>query len=101
MSAHRSGQWHRSQYLEEHPAPNERDEDILCGGDTKATTAVAEVPAGARVAVLFGAVAGRRRVRFRYRDTERQVDPWRLASPPDPDQKLLSPAPDLQNQRGQ
>jgi len=29
------------------------------------------------------------------------LDPWRLASPPDPDQKLLAPAPDLQNQRGQ
>jgi hypothetical protein len=29
------------------------------------------------------------------------LDPWRLASPPDPDRKLLSPAPDLQNQRGQ
>jgi hypothetical protein len=29
------------------------------------------------------------------------LDPWRLAAPPDPDQKLLSPAPDLQNQRGQ
>jgi len=52
---------------------------LAAPGDTKATTAVAEVPAGARVAVLFGAVAGRRRVRFRYRGTERQVDPWRLA----------------------
>jgi hypothetical protein len=29
------------------------------------------------------------------------LDPWRLAAPPDPDQKLLSPAPDLQNQGGQ
>jgi hypothetical protein len=29
------------------------------------------------------------------------LDPWRLASPPDPDQKLLAPAPDLQNQSGQ
>jgi hypothetical protein len=29
------------------------------------------------------------------------LDPWRLAAPPDRDRKLLSPAPDLQNQRGQ
>jgi hypothetical protein len=29
------------------------------------------------------------------------LDPWRLASPPDRDRKLLAPAPDLQNQRGQ
>src|ERR1700682_3380218 len=29
------------------------------------------------------------------------LDPWRLSSPPDPDRKLLAPAPDLQNQRGQ
>jgi hypothetical protein len=28
------------------------------------------------------------------------LNPWRLATPP-PDRKLLSPAPDLQNQRGQ
>jgi proteasome accessory factor B len=44
-----------------------------------AVTAVAEVPAGARVAVLFGAVAGRQRIRFRYRNTDREVDPWRLS----------------------
>ena len=29
------------------------------------------------------------------------LDPWRLAEPPDQDRKLLSPASDLQNQRGQ
>ena len=29
------------------------------------------------------------------------LDPWRLAPPADPNRKLLSPAPDLQNQSGQ
>lgn len=48
-------------------------------GHPKGMTAVAEVPAGAQVAVLFGAVAGRQRIRFRYRNTEREVDPWRLS----------------------
>ncbi|HLY82719.1 MAG TPA: WYL domain-containing protein [Acidimicrobiales bacterium] len=44
-----------------------------------ATAAVAELPAGDRVAVLFGAVAARQQVRFHYRDAERAVDPWRLS----------------------
>jgi proteasome accessory factor B len=48
-------------------------------GRQQAVAAVAEVPAGARVAVLFGAVASRQRIRFRYRDTDREVDPWRLS----------------------
>jgi predicted DNA-binding transcriptional regulator YafY len=38
-----------------------------------------ELPAGDVVAVLFGAAATRQRVRFRYRDEVRQVDPWRLS----------------------
>ncbi len=38
-----------------------------------------ELPAGERVAVLFGAVVDRQRVRFRYRGEVRQVDPWRLS----------------------
>jgi proteasome accessory factor B len=38
-----------------------------------------ELPAGDVVAVLFGAAAGRQRVRFRYRDEVREVDPWRLS----------------------
>jgi proteasome accessory factor B len=49
------------------------------GGEGVAAAAVAEVPADARVAVVFGAVAGRQRIRFRYRDTDREVDPWRLS----------------------
>jgi proteasome accessory factor B len=48
-------------------------------GHPKGVATVAEVPAGARVAVLFGAVASRQRMRFRYRDTDREVDPWRLS----------------------
>ncbi len=46
---------------------------------TAATVAVAEVPGGDQVAVLFGAVAARQRVQFRYHGTTRQVDPWRLS----------------------
>jgi proteasome accessory factor B len=41
--------------------------------------AVAELPGGEDLAILFGAVAGRQRVRFRYRDKAREVDPWRLS----------------------
>lgn len=40
---------------------------------------LAEVPLDERVSTLFGAVADRASVRFRYRDAERRVDPWRLA----------------------
>jgi proteasome accessory factor B len=49
------------------------------GSERVAAPAVAEVPADARVTVVFGAVAGRQRIRFRYRDTDREVDPWRLS----------------------
>ena len=39
-----------------------------------------ELPAGERVAVLFGAIADRRRVRFGYRGGDlREIDPWRLS----------------------
>jgi proteasome accessory factor B len=38
-----------------------------------------ELPAGEGVAVLFGAVTRRQRVRFAYRDEVREVDPWRLS----------------------
>jgi proteasome accessory factor B len=37
------------------------------------------LPAGDRVAMLFGAVAERQPVRFRYHGGVRQVDPWRLS----------------------
>jgi predicted DNA-binding transcriptional regulator YafY len=40
---------------------------------------VAELPGGEAAAVLFGAVAGRQRVRFGYRGEVREVDPWRLS----------------------
>ena len=38
-----------------------------------------DLPAGERLAVLFGAVAGRQQVRFSYHRGWRQVDPWRLS----------------------
>jgi predicted DNA-binding transcriptional regulator YafY len=38
-----------------------------------------ELPTGDLVALLFGAVADRQAVRFRYRDSRREVDPWRLS----------------------
>jgi proteasome accessory factor B len=41
--------------------------------------AVAELPGGEDLAVLFGAVASRQRVRFLYRDKAREVEPWRLS----------------------
>jgi proteasome accessory factor B len=44
-----------------------------------ASDAVAELPGGDQLAVLFGAVAARQRVRFRYRNAARDVDPWRLS----------------------
>jgi proteasome accessory factor B len=37
------------------------------------------LPAGERVALLFGAVADRQSVRFRYHGGARLVDPWRLS----------------------
>jgi proteasome accessory factor B len=37
------------------------------------------LPAGERVAMLFGAVADRQPVRFRYHGGDRLVDPWRLS----------------------
>ena len=37
------------------------------------------LPAGDRVATLFGAVADRQRVAFSYHGERRQVDPWRLS----------------------
>jgi len=48
-------------------------------GVATATQAALELPTGDLVAVLFGAVADRQRVRFRYRDSLREVDPWRLS----------------------
>jgi predicted DNA-binding transcriptional regulator YafY len=41
--------------------------------------AFAELPGGEALAVLFGAVAARQRVRFEYRQETRDVDPWRLS----------------------
>ncbi len=41
--------------------------------------AMAELPGGDRVAVLFAAVAARQRVRLTYRGEDREVDPWRLS----------------------
>ena len=38
-----------------------------------------ELPGGERVAVLFGAVAERRQVRFGYHGAARVIDPWRLS----------------------
>jgi proteasome accessory factor B len=55
------------------------------GGDGPAAGAATVTPADLaleaddRVAVLFGAVAERQTVRFRYRDSWRDVDPWRLS----------------------
>ena len=40
---------------------------------------LADLPGGEGVATVFGAVAERRRVRFRYRGEDRLVDPWRLS----------------------
>lgn len=44
-----------------------------------APTTFAELPGGEPLAVLFGAVAARQRVRFTYHDQVREVDPWRLS----------------------
>jgi predicted DNA-binding transcriptional regulator YafY len=41
--------------------------------------AVAELPAGDQLAVIFEAVTERRRLRFSYRGHPRRVDPWRMA----------------------
>ena len=38
-----------------------------------------DLPAGERVAVVFGAVAARQQVKFRYHGGARVVDPWRLS----------------------
>ncbi|MDQ1366072.1 MAG: proteasome accessory factor [Acidimicrobiaceae bacterium] len=43
------------------------------------SVAAVALPAGERVAVLFGAVADRQPVSFRYHGGERLVDPWRLS----------------------
>jgi proteasome accessory factor B len=40
---------------------------------------MASVLAGDAVAVAFGGLAERRRLRFRYRGTDRLLDPWRLS----------------------
>jgi proteasome accessory factor B len=40
---------------------------------------MASLVAGEATATVFGALAERRRLRFRYRGTERRVDPWRLS----------------------
>lgn len=47
-------------------------------GATIAPSAL-ELPADDRVAILFGSVADRQAVRFLYRDSWRDVDPWRLS----------------------
>jgi predicted DNA-binding transcriptional regulator YafY len=46
---------------------------------TVSPAAFAELPGGEPLAVLFGAVAARQRVRFDYRGETRDVDPWRLS----------------------
>jgi proteasome accessory factor B len=46
---------------------------------TQTTPTSLELPTGDLVALLFGAVADRQTVRFRYRDSMREVDPWRLS----------------------
>ncbi len=40
---------------------------------------LAELPGGPAVALVFQAVAERRRIRFGYRGTTRSVDPWRMS----------------------
>jgi predicted DNA-binding transcriptional regulator YafY len=40
---------------------------------------LAALPGGDMVAIAFGAIAARRRVRFTYRQEDRVVDPWRLS----------------------
>jgi predicted DNA-binding transcriptional regulator YafY len=40
---------------------------------------LADLPGGDVVAVVFGAVAERRRIRFSYRGEARLVDPWRMS----------------------
>jgi predicted DNA-binding transcriptional regulator YafY len=44
-----------------------------------ASATFAELPGGEPLAVLFGAVAARQRVRFTYHEQVREVDPWRLS----------------------
>jgi proteasome accessory factor B len=43
------------------------------------TTGVAELAGGEAVVTVFGAIADRRRLAFRYRGEDRSVDPWRLS----------------------
>ncbi|MCL2394460.1 MAG: WYL domain-containing protein [Acidimicrobiaceae bacterium] len=49
------------------------------GSSRRRTTPVAEVPGGEAVAVVWGAIAERRRLSFTYRDRPRTVEPWQLA----------------------
>ncbi|MHB1536673.1 MAG: helix-turn-helix transcriptional regulator [Acidimicrobiales bacterium] len=58
----------------------ERALQKLAGGGAGADVGeMASLPAGDAVAVAFGAVAERRRLEFRYRGSQRRVDPWRLS----------------------
>ncbi len=45
---------------------------------TATDTALASVPTDPRLATLFSAVGQRQVVRFRYKDEDRSVEPWRL-----------------------
>jgi proteasome accessory factor B len=57
-----------------HPARNDGAAPPL-----PAAAPALNLPAGERVAVLFGAVAGRQQVAFSYHGEQRLVDPWRLS----------------------
>ena len=46
--------------------------------DGAPTAPITEVPSDPALVPLFTAISGRQRVRFRYRDADRELDPWRL-----------------------
>jgi predicted DNA-binding transcriptional regulator YafY len=46
---------------------------------TATRTTFAELPGGEPLAIVFGAVAARQRLRFPYHGESREVDPWRLS----------------------
>jgi len=56
-------------------APEEAQQVVALAPPGAAVT----LPAGERVALLFGAVAERQQVQFRYHKSLRLVDPWRLS----------------------
>lgn len=51
----------------------------LGGAPSPGADPTAALPVDERAAALLGAVGERRKVRFRYRDEDRVVDPWRLS----------------------